>query len=121
MGYFAPSLAFGIGVHSSVESPLASTAVAPGDCVFHAENEGRRHAPRRHFAPPVYRFHCGGPVSWILVSADAPKSAASEQQQQEYDDEHAAEHRPGRAQRPRSEEHTSELQSLMRISYAVLC
>src|SRR3546814_7146533 len=26
-----------------------------------------------------------------------------------------------RAQRPRSEEHTSELQSLMRISYAVFC
>src|SRR3546814_12908690 len=78
-------------LHSAFESPLASTAVAPGDCVFHAENEGRRHAPRRHFAPPVYRFHCGGPVSWILVSADAPKSAASEQQQQEYDDEHAAE------------------------------
>src|SRR3546814_3189070 len=27
----------------------------------------------------------------------------------------------GRGQRPRSEEHTSELQSLMRISYAVFC
>src|SRR3546814_2793307 len=27
----------------------------------------------------------------------------------------------GRADRPRSEEHTSELQSLMRISYAVFC
>src|SRR3546814_4608217 len=27
----------------------------------------------------------------------------------------------GRAQQPRSEEHTSELQSLMRISYAVFC
>src|SRR3546814_1604581 len=27
----------------------------------------------------------------------------------------------GQAQRQRSEEHTSELQSLMRISYAVLC
>src|SRR3546814_9102154 len=31
----------------------------------------------------------------------------------------AAGHHPG--QRPRSEEHTSELQSLMRISYAVFC
>src|SRR3546814_13067195 len=29
--------------------------------------------------------------------------------------------RRGRADRPRSEEHTSELQSLMRISYAVFC
>src|SRR3546814_2901388 len=28
---------------------------------------------------------------------------------------------PGRTQRLRSEEHTSELQSLMRISYAVFC
>src|SRR3546814_3344967 len=29
--------------------------------------------------------------------------------------------RPGKFQAPRSEEHTSELQSLMRISYAVFC
>src|SRR3546814_6155344 len=29
--------------------------------------------------------------------------------------------RPARDPRPRSEEHTSELQSLMRISYAVFC
>src|SRR3546814_4340341 len=29
--------------------------------------------------------------------------------------------RPGAGTRPRSEEHTSELQSLMRISYAVFC
>src|SRR3546814_9287510 len=28
---------------------------------------------------------------------------------------------PGEAAQPRSEEHTSELQSLMRISYAVFC
>src|SRR3546814_4964924 len=30
-------------------------------------------------------------------------------------------HRPGRRRTRRSEEHTSELQSLMRISYAVFC
>src|SRR3546814_1641490 len=30
-------------------------------------------------------------------------------------------HRAGRRDQPRSEEHTSELQSLMRISYAVFC
>src|SRR3546814_993488 len=30
-------------------------------------------------------------------------------------------HHPARPARPRSEEHTSELQSLMRISYAVFC
>src|SRR3546814_6330536 len=35
---------------------------------------------------------------------------------------HAAVHRPADLLRgPRSEEHTSELQSLMRISYAVFC
>src|SRR3546814_10738029 len=32
-----------------------------------------------------------------------------------------AESEPGQAHGPRSEEHTSELQSLMRISYAVFC
>src|SRR3546814_7570979 len=32
-----------------------------------------------------------------------------------------AAHPPGTARRRRSEEHTSELQSLMRISYAVFC
>src|SRR3546814_9976798 len=33
----------------------------------------------------------------------------------------ALQERQGGAERPRSEEHTSELQSLMRISYAVFC
>src|SRR3546814_4873328 len=33
----------------------------------------------------------------------------------------ATEHRVGALAEPRSEEHTSELQSLMRISYAVFC
>src|SRR3546814_2550813 len=33
----------------------------------------------------------------------------------------AREQRPGARLEPRSEEHTSELQSLMRISYAVFC
>src|SRR3546814_4116610 len=36
-------------------------------------------------------------------------------------DRESADHRIGHAERPRSEEHTSELQSLMRISYAVFC
>src|SRR3546814_8118134 len=37
--------------------------------------------------------------------------------------EHVHQHRKGAAEQPthRSEEHTSELQSLMRISYAVFC
>src|SRR3546814_4187471 len=34
---------------------------------------------------------------------------------------HMAEHDRGRRPQARSEEHTSELQSLMRISYAVFC
>src|SRR3546814_6614536 len=37
------------------------------------------------------------------------------------EDSHAPEDQPSRARRGRSEEHTSELQSLMRISYAVFC
>src|SRR3546814_8529872 len=36
-------------------------------------------------------------------------------------DDHHGGNRQGGAERPRSEEHTSELQSLMRISYAVFC
>src|SRR3546814_5970535 len=35
--------------------------------------------------------------------------------------DHRHRHRPSRHARDRSEEHTSELQSLMRISYAVFC
>src|SRR3546814_8015853 len=41
-------------------------------------------------------------------------------QKQETDAE-AGGHGSGQRQQPRSEEHTSELQSLMRISYAVFC
>src|SRR3546814_4671855 len=44
-------------------------------------------------------------------------SAAAEQQQRR---QQAGNHQRGK-QQPRSEEHTSELQSLMRISYAVFC
>src|SRR3546814_1164415 len=36
-------------------------------------------------------------------------------------DRHGKQHHPGLANDLRSEEHTSELQSLMRISYAVFC
>src|SRR3546814_6310715 len=44
-----------------------------------------------------------------LVPAETPELA------------HAAEQAEAVAAKPRSEEHTSELQSLMRISYAVFC
>src|SRR3546814_10641688 len=37
------------------------------------------------------------------------------------DPRHRHDHRPGGGDHLRSEEHTSELQSLMRISYAVFC
>src|SRR3546814_1709067 len=42
-------------------------------------------------------------------------------QQLHADDRYLSRGAEGKAARPRSEEHTSELQSLMRISYAVFC
>src|SRR3546814_4193186 len=53
--------------------------------------------------PPRYRQHAGGV---------APEADVADQR------EHACRHG---APEERSEEHTSELQSLMRISYAVFC
>src|SRR3546814_3009538 len=51
---------------------------------------------------------------WQLLDADQRRNAIERGQQllAEYGDD---------AAKPRSEEHTSELQSLMRTSYAVLC
>src|SRR3546814_10251281 len=53
-----------------------------------------------------------GPQTWTL-GGEAPSSAGG--------DIHAAHDHAAMMQAMRSEEHTSELQSLMRISYAVFC
>src|SRR3546814_6032534 len=47
--------------------------------------------------------------------------AAGERVARRVEETLAADHRAQIAEHPRSEEHTSELQSLMRISYAVFC
>src|SRR3546814_1367215 len=65
-----------------------------------ANRHRRRHRCRDRLRPPSQRRlpHCQ-PLSWALLQKEAAASISE----------------------PRSEEHTSELQSLMRISYAVFC
>src|SRR3546814_6834216 len=53
----------------------------------------------------------GGAGAWPVLFGAAGGAGAAEPGQ----------HLQGDGERPRSEEHTSELQSLMRISYAVFC
>src|SRR3546814_1250013 len=73
---------------------------------------------RRCRAPELLARHCRGPA--------APRRAGSARSAQTRH-RHRHPRRPARAEDPhrvvrgRSEEHTSELQSLMRISYAVFC
>src|SRR3546814_5486225 len=58
----------------------------------------------------------------LPASADAHRDRDRQSAHHHADDEHAvAPPRRGIRQGTRSEEHTSELQSLMRISYAVFC
>src|SRR3546814_2522246 len=70
------------------------------------------------------------PYTTLFRSSDAPailRHAGAHAQLpgfQQFDAisvDHDIECRPGKADQHRSEEHTSELQSLMRISYAVFC
>src|SRR3546814_3106873 len=56
--------------------------------------------------------------------AGTDREYRAEHRQQRLEEGHCREDvaaEPVQAKRPRSEEHTSELQSLMRISYAVFC
>src|SRR3546814_10297040 len=55
------------------------------------------------------------------VPADEHRSQADEGVQQRDEFRHPGHFHAACAPEPRSEEHTSELQSLMRISYAVFC
>src|SRR3546814_8985907 len=67
---------------------------------------------RKH-QPPRASVDGGGDFGRVakIVESDADRLVQIE----------AADRRHARQQQPRSEEHTSELQSLMRISYAVFC
>src|SRR3546814_6482574 len=63
-------------------------------------------APSSNRPPPAPKMIAGRRLSWVNISAAPPA------------------HRTAKASKiaaTRSEEHTSELQSLMRISYAVFC
>src|SRR3546814_2014962 len=70
------------------------------------------------------RFPCALLAATILIAActpttvDAPSLLPRANEKLSFDEPVAA---PPAAVAPRSEEHTSELQSLMRISYAVFC
>src|SRR3546814_10298200 len=75
--------------------------------------EARRRADTR-FVQPVPRF--ARPHEGLVVEARGNEAA-----QKGVVDRHAIMLEAGIAVLARSEEHTSELQSLMRISYAVLC
>src|SRR3546814_3304474 len=60
-----------------------------------------------------------GPADGIYPAVRQPHRAAIDPSTLAIIDDRAADH--GHARWPRSEEHTSELQSLMRTSYAVFC
>src|SRR3546814_1384408 len=59
----------------------------------------------------------GGPVEQVIAELTGQGLAATSRMSQQSEDIAVA----SEASSTRSEEHTSELQSLMRISYAVLC
>src|SRR3546814_2153859 len=95
--------------------------VAPGGACFRPETGGQRCKPQRQ----------RGPVHYLLADEvgerhfrrrDKPAAVGgAEQIVGELRKLAGAEHRLVAHQQRRSEEHTSELQSLMRISYAVFC
>src|SRR3546814_4367001 len=66
---------------------------------------------------PAWSHRPRCPGEYPCDRAPAPESAAAHRRHPAGD----RRNRSARAQGPRSEEHTSELQSLMRISYAVFC
>src|SRR3546814_9081107 len=82
-------------------------AADPGDASAQPEDEG--------VYQPRIDPHGGGGGAILVDRADQQAGAGEAQEQRQ-----AAENRD-RHQHDRSEEHTSELQSLMRISYAVFC
>src|SRR3546814_7285724 len=61
---------------------------------------------------------------WVTLAADRatrPGDLTARRSGNEFDDGRPCPFCPGNEEATRSEEHTSELQSLMRISYAVFC
>src|SRR3546814_20515163 len=71
--------------------------------------------------PYTTLFRSWLPKNIVLLNTDAFKKLDAATQKALTDAAAAAEKRGWEASKVRSEEHTSELQSLMRISYAVFC
>src|SRR3546814_2459780 len=88
-----------------------------------AEPAHRARAPvRRRFAAPVAFDHAGFPREAFHPDPGGAPAAAARADQKGALGPEVAEHQVGPGGgNCRSEEHTSELQSLMRISYAVFC
>src|SRR3546814_8995455 len=86
-------------------------------------DEARRHA--RRLTGGGRRVNCGAPRAFVSPELDelaGGGSVAAGCQGGEHGDGHDRDgEQATQAGRVRSEEHTSELQSLMRISYAVFC
>src|SRR3546814_6557216 len=76
----------------------------------------RLRAPERQYEPHLPVARRGYRATAGPVGRGAADRAARPADHRPYERPHLA-----RSPRPRSEEHTSELQSLMRISYAVFC
>src|SRR3546814_7978570 len=85
----------------------------PYTTLFRSEPIGPR---RRKSGKPVPRPYAAWP--WIAIRHGAP---ARRERTIASDRDGTRQHRTHHVLRLRSEEHTSELQSLMRISYAVFC
>src|SRR3546814_2951462 len=82
------------------------------------------HAESRHPAAAVCRYVDGVQgrhARFIRIGAERDTRDSCAGPRRKAEGRRAVMMRPGPAKQPRSEEHTSELQSLMRISYAVFC
>src|SRR3546814_6382014 len=109
-------------VASEIESAYRRTFLA---CIFHQSGKSMAPLRRCHAFQPI-ALHI--PAAAIILCLHGVEIQAHEGKRNNH--EHAND-TPGRqaaishvsaqATYPRSEEHTSELQSLMRISYAVFC
>src|SRR3546814_4821288 len=96
-----------------------SSDVCSSDLVQeHAKNEGQKQHDGEHH--PTRQVRLGDRLGNSIQRAGHAEQL-TEKRRRGHDDQNHAGDLGGGCQRARSEEHTSELQSLMRISYAVFC
>src|SRR3546814_8853580 len=84
--------------------PYTTLFLSPGRYRFPRSPGGSAHRPHQRTDRSLQRTHEGPPLALRSAAHGQPSSQTARL-----------------PQGPRSEEHTSELQSLMRISYAVFC